>query len=277
MIREATNKDLAKAALKRDDEFYTTLENAAKMMSLFKNELSGKSLFLNCDNPKISKIFEFFCRNFADYKLKKVVAVGYGGDYAIVENGTTVLSGKLKGNGSFDSEESKQYINDCDVIVTNPPFSNGLFRDFLQLCISSGKDFLCIGPITATATVDVIKLLASNNVNVGKSVFENFVKPDDSSKRVGNLIFTTFEHVPKQKLKMQEEYSEEKYPYSEKYDCIIINSIKDIPRNYHGRLAVPVSIFKFGYEKYFQLTGELAKNIVIDGQRKFTKVIIKTI
>lgn len=49
---------------------------------------------------------------------------------------------EMAGDGSCYSEESLEILSKCDVVATNPPFSN--FRKFTELLNGSGKDFLII-------------------------------------------------------------------------------------------------------------------------------------
>lgn len=58
---------------------------------------------------------------------------------------------KLKFNGDFRSEECIKYLEEADIVVTNPPFS--LFREYIAQLIEYKKKFLIIGRETSVASV----------------------------------------------------------------------------------------------------------------------------
>lgn len=45
----------------------------------------------------------------------------------------------LKGNGDFRDEECLELLDECDIVVTNPPFSNQLPTQLIKLCIQKKK------------------------------------------------------------------------------------------------------------------------------------------
>ena len=53
------------------------------------------------------------------------------------------LQEDLSGDGDFRSPECVEILKECDVVVTNPPFS--LFREFVELIMTHNKQFLIIG------------------------------------------------------------------------------------------------------------------------------------
>lgn len=50
-----------------------------------------------------------------------------------------------KSNDDFRSHECLELLKECDVVVTNPPFS--LMKEYLPLMLNSGKQFLVLGNI----------------------------------------------------------------------------------------------------------------------------------
>ena len=48
---EGKNKKLEISKKKKDDEFYTTMQNVEKIIETFKDKIRGKFVFCNCDDP----------------------------------------------------------------------------------------------------------------------------------------------------------------------------------------------------------------------------------
>ena len=49
----------------------------------------------------------------------------------------------LKGDGDFRSEECIELLKECDIVVTNPPFS--LFREYIAQLYKYNKKFIILG------------------------------------------------------------------------------------------------------------------------------------
>ena len=66
------------------------------------------------------------------------------------------------GAGDFRSAGCVAYLQEADVVVTNPPFS--LFRDFVALLIDNGKQFLVLGNQNQVATDEVASLITEGKM-----------------------------------------------------------------------------------------------------------------
>lgn len=126
------NKNLNKAKVKKNDEFYTLYADIEKEVEFYHDQLKGKVIYCNCDDPVYSKFWEYFHRNFTKLGLKKLITTYYnengnvckmeytGGIDDVIQIGRRSL---LKGNGDFRSKECVEILDDCDIVVSNPPFS----------------------------------------------------------------------------------------------------------------------------------------------------------
>lgn len=74
----ANNKLLGKAKDAKKDEFYTQLVDIEKELRHYKEQLKGKTIFCNCDDPYESNFFKYFAMNFNFLGLKKLIATCYG-------------------------------------------------------------------------------------------------------------------------------------------------------------------------------------------------------
>lgn len=124
----AKNKNLHSAKNAKKDEFYTQLSDIEKEMvnyvPWFKE--SPKTVYCPCDDYRWSNFVKCFKDNFEYLGLKKVIATNYDigdGAYKWEYDGENETITKLEGNGDFMSDECTKIKDECDVVVTNPPFS----------------------------------------------------------------------------------------------------------------------------------------------------------
>lgn len=75
--------DTAKAA--RQDEFYTQLPDITNELKHYKDQLRGKVVLCNCDDPYESNFFQYFALNFGELGLKKLLCTSYAGSPIVGE------------------------------------------------------------------------------------------------------------------------------------------------------------------------------------------------
>lgn len=73
------NELFDKAKKSKADEFYTQLPDIEAEMRHYKEQLRGKIIFCNCDDPYESNFFKYFAMNFNFLGLKKLIATSYSG------------------------------------------------------------------------------------------------------------------------------------------------------------------------------------------------------
>lgn len=61
------------------DEFYTALTDVEAEVKHYRDQLRGKVVFCNCDDPYESNFFKYFAMNFNHLGLKKLIATSYAG------------------------------------------------------------------------------------------------------------------------------------------------------------------------------------------------------
>ena len=110
------------------DEFYTRLQDIEVELRHYKDQLKGKKIFCNCDDPYESNFFKYFAMNFDFLGLKQLVATCYIGspisnkelslyDYESFENKTTKVPHKIVINEAID--ENKDGAFDLQDIVAS--------------------------------------------------------------------------------------------------------------------------------------------------------------
>lgn len=73
----ASNSNLRKANKAKKDEFYTQLVDIEKELKHYKEQLKGKVIYCNCDDPFESNFFKYFILNFNHLGLKKLITTSF--------------------------------------------------------------------------------------------------------------------------------------------------------------------------------------------------------
>ena len=73
----SNKKSLQKAFTAKNDEFYTQLSDIENELKHYQKYFEGKTVFCNCDDPRISNFFKYFSLNFEKLKLKKLITTCY--------------------------------------------------------------------------------------------------------------------------------------------------------------------------------------------------------
>lgn len=251
-----SNKNLKKAKKVKNDEFYTFYKDIAKEMKYYKKELAGKVVYLPCDNPKWSNFYKYFKRNYKKLKLKGLIATYY--DVTNLITIKTIVRGGveqeevLNNNGDFFL--NTEILNECDIVITNPPFS--LFRDFIKILNDYNKKYIIMGNINAITYKVVYGLIFYNKLFLGKTKVNRFYTPTKEIKSVACYWYTNIKIKKKIPfLKLTKKYNPEEYPKYDNYDAINVNKVKDIPYDYDGVMGVPISFLEKMNDKQFQLVG----------------------
>ena len=73
----AKNANLTAAKKAKNDEFYTQITDIEKELVHYHDQLRGKIIFCNCDDPTYSNFWRYFHLNFAKIGLKKLVSTHF--------------------------------------------------------------------------------------------------------------------------------------------------------------------------------------------------------
>lgn len=256
------NANLHKAKDAKNDEFYTQLTDVAKELMHYKAHFKDKIVLCNCDDPTWSAFWKYFHLNFAELGLKKLISTHYdreeatykmeytGGDDNDIEAGVKT---PLEDNGDFRSQECLDLLDECDIVVTNPPFS--LFRQYVAVLMEHEKKFLIIGNKNAITYKEFFPLLKDDEVWIGCTNVKEFLQPDGSIKKFGNIGWFTNLDVAKrhEKLILWKHYTPEEYPKYDNYDAINVDKVSEIPCDYDGVMGVPITFM----DKYNPLDFEI--------------------
>ena len=170
----SANSNLHKAKNAKNDEFYTQLTDIEKELMHYKAHFKDKIVLCNCDDPTWSAFWKYFHLNFNTLGLKKLISTHYdktkptykmeymGGNDNDIEVG---IKTPLESNGDFRSQECLDLLDECDIVVTNPPFS--LFREYVAILMEHDKKFIIWGNNNAITHKEFFPLLKKNKVWLG--------------------------------------------------------------------------------------------------------------
>lgn len=213
--KKTLNKSLRKANLSKNDDFYTQLSDIEKELKNYKNHFKDKTVFCNCDDPRVSNFFHYFSYNFEQLGLKKLITTCYKSqnmelfseqksekaiylEYTGSKSQNSIPSPAeigikhLKGNGDFRSQECIELLKQSDIVVTNPPFS--LFREYVAQLIEYHKHFIILGQQNAISYKEIFKLIKDNKIWLGVDnngtkwfqVPDNYEITTESRKKIEN-------------------------------------------------------------------------------------------
>ena len=283
-----SSANLHKARAVKNDEFYTRFEDVSKELMHYQQHFKDRIVLCNCDDPRLSAFWKYFHLNFAELSLKKLISTHYdkneptyrmeytGGDDNDIEVG---IKTPLEGNGDFRNKECLDILDEADIVVTNPPFS--LFREYVSALMEHKKKFLIIGNKNAITYRDFFPLLKNGDVWIGYNGPSDFLQPDGSIKKFGNIGWFTNLDVAKrhEKLILRKRYTPEEYPSYDNYEAINVNKIADIPVDYDGVMGVPISFMDKYNPDEFEIIkfrkGDDDKDLSVNGKCPYFRILIR--
>lgn len=280
----AKNTSLYKAALNKEDEFYTQLTDIEKELKHYIIHFQGKVIFCNCDDPEESNFWKYFELNFEHFGLKKLISTHYDsvkpsykleiiGDVNAdgIVNHKDIVKTPLSQNGDFRSPEAIDLLKEADIVVTNPPFS--LFREYVAMLIKYTKKFIIIGNQNNITYKEFFPLIQENKLWTGYECGDmsfrvpDYYEPrktrfwiDDTGQKwrsMGNICWYTNLDIPKrhEDLILYKTYNPEEYPMYDNYNIINVSKISEIPKDYYGIMGVPITFMNKYNPNQFEILG----------------------
>jgi len=304
------NKNLHDARRNKNDEFYTQLTDIEKELIHYRKHFKDKTVFCNCDDPRISNFFHYFSYNFELLGLKKLVTTCYKNDQSelfspndkeeaiyLEYNGAKkenriptpdeIGVKYLKSDGDFRSAECIELLKQADIVCTNPPFS--LFSEYVAQLMKYEKQFLIIGNYNAVIYKEIFPLIKENRIWLGVEPWGmTFSTPDGKEKF--SRITKWFTNIPNKKrdeeIVLVKKYSDNEsiYPNYDNYDAIEVSNIKDIPKDYDGVMGVPITFLVDYNPKQFDIIGAMATTTIdeynygcptINNRKIYARILIK--
>lgn len=302
------NNYLITARRDKKDEFYTQYDDISAEVDKFSTYFSGKVVYCPADHHTKSNFPKYFIDNFDRLNLKGL----YISD---IDDGAYYYDGKTEerigGPVDIRGDRFIDYLNKCDIVVTNPPFS--LFVKFLHRILEAEKDFLIIGQQNAITTRYTFSYILENRVYVDfsfKGLAAWFDVPDyyedvaasgehkEGKIRVSGVVwFTSFNilnDVDELELKCSckdelGNHDHKRYPFFDNFreisgkreDCICVNKTTEIPKDWNGYIGVPITFLGKYNPNQFEIIqldhyGPLGnQDNKIEGKQKYRRIYIK--
>ena len=233
-----SSKILIRASRKRDDEYYTLKEDVEKIVDSFKEHIKGKFVFCNCDDPLLSNFCKYFREHFEELGLKRLVSIGISKNVYDSDKGDSVFH---IDDGSFDREESIRVLQECDIVITNPPFS--LFRKYFDIVYGSGKDFVIVSSNLCCGYHNIRHKVVDGQVFFYDGIIGKKFLHDGKLKQIGVRICSNIK-MKQSKTKTKHCNQKTKTVRFRKYyncDAIDVGRLRDIPHDYYGNVGVSIS------------------------------------
>ena len=319
------NNQLSQAKKGKKDEFYTQLADIEAELKHYRGHFVGKTVLCNCDDPRMSNFFFYFVLNFHHLGLKKLITTCYknqnpnscskntskqavylvyeGEDIGSPPNPNIAgLVHPLQGDGDFRSPECIKFLEEADIIVTNPPFS--LFREYVAQLIEYEKKFIIIGNINAVTYKEIFPLIQTDQIWLGPSIHSGDrefevpssypltaagIRIDDQGRRYirvkGVRWFTNLDFPQRhQALILHKKYRPEEYPHYDNYDAINVDKTTDIPCDYDGVMGVPITYLDkhnpdqfeiIGIDRYVEDNPIPGRRFTILGKEIYARILIR--
>ena len=282
------NSIMRAAQRNKKDDFFTQREDIQKELTLYKKQFKDKVVFMPCDSNE-SEFVRFIDSVFESWNIAMFYSLSYNpGGLAdvIVESQDEIIRKYIKDDdGDFRTSGAfKTLLEQCNIVVTNPPFS--LFREFMTAVINSGKKFIILGNMNQILTKDLFQYVADGRLWWGPSIYSGdrtFRVPDDYPletkgafiengkkfiKVKGVRWFTNMRPdemassrtiIPKVSIKDKQF---ERFDYIP--DAICVDRTEDIPYDYDGLMGVPLTYFDRHNPDLFEIVDGVNRYLVLD-------------
>lgn len=278
-----SNKHLKEARRRKDDEWYTRVPDVE--LELQHYDLRGKIIYMPCDDAH-SAFWVYLNTHFEALGLRAIVATHYNtnNDPGIYYTGGTdadtgdfeVFPLRTNGYMCADNDELWSIAEQCDIIITNPPFSK--IRELYSLWLERHIDFIAMGTLTAITYVCLTPFFVSNELHTGYTVNKatTFDRPDGIERTVSNITWYTTLPVYKQYEDiLTKQYEPNNYDHLKYIDAINVDKSRNIPYDYSGLMSVPISFMKWLDPERFELI-DISHGLVLEsGRVTYNRLLIR--
>lgn len=284
------NKNLSNAKKAKDDEFYTLESDIDNELKYYKSQLFGKRVLCNCNDLEHDGFYSYLVAHFHEYQLLSVTATSYvpgANGFSVTYNGTTSRLKMLSDDGSYSSPECERLLDECDVVITNPPFS--IAGNFIDYVLKHGKELLIICPLNKATNVNVFPYFMDNRLWFGVTQVKTFKTMSENgiegSKKFGNVYWFTNigNHMHIKHIDLNEKYDPNRHPHYDDFEDIIhIDKMKNAPADYDGIMAFPISYLPNHAFTQFDLVGTIGAGgwfnvgkAKLNGKEMYKRVLVR--
>lgn len=251
------------------DEFYTRIGDIQNEMSHY--DLSNMVVYCNCDDPRYSNFYKYFKGNFKKLGLRGLLATYKSNNPILFEYDGTNEKKTPIDSGNF--QDNNTIVDMCDIVVTNPPFSNKMVIDLIDTLLNKGKKFIIVGPLHLINKDKIFNYFKEGLINVGYSSINRYATEDGGGQGSPTCWWTNLE-VNKPFFKTNYTYDEEIYPKYDNCDAIDSTYKEMIPSDYNGVIGTSIRFIINYNREQFDLVGKL-DDPRINGKKLYTRLLIK--
>ena len=289
-----------------NDEFYTYYSDIKGEIDHYWTQLKGKIVYCNCDSPYSSYYVKYFIRNFNAIGLKGLVSTCLNNPHGLIFETHSVPANlanasdatinawvkthvrELLGNGGFQTPECLAVMRRCNVVITNPPFS--LFRLWYDCVKMNNKKFLVLCNMNTCLSANFLPDLVSNRIRFGweaRNRSYKFWLPDGTIRSLGYICWLTNLRSSVKPFLPSVNVPISAYPHYDGHPEVIkVSRLTEIPANYKGLMAVPITFLFKHNPNQFKIVGVIgtapsSKYTLfvpyINGKGQYKAVIIKRV
>lgn len=272
-------KHLHRAKTEKYDEYYTRTSDIAVEVARYTPEsFRDKIVYCPCDGES-SAFWRYFKDNFTRLGLKALWATGFSFDTVgsfLMYDGKSVTSVPLEYDGDFNSFECRQLMQNCDVVVTNPPFS--LFRKIFTCCTEYGKPYLLVGTVMNAGYKCVWPYVKEGTCKVTPFESCTFYNPKQGKDvKVANCSWFSnleFAEEPGGVFSMGVHTEDAPLAVCERSGYVQVSSTRAIPDDYADPIWVPVSALLFDFFPQSFVLLDCA-SCLLRGKETFSRVLVQ--
>lgn len=162
-------------------------------------------------------------------------------------------------------------------------WSGNCFREFVAQLVEHDKKFIIIGNKNAITYKEFFPLLKEDKVWIGHHAVKEFIQPDGTRKKFGNVGWYTnvdipIRHTPMD-LYMRYHGNEEHFPKYDNYDAINVDKTCEIPEDYDGVMGVPITFLDKYCPEQFEIIkfrkGNDDKDLCVNGKCPYFRILIR--
>lgn len=213
-------------------------EDVEKIVDSFKYHIKGKFVFCNCDDPLLSNFCKYFREHFEELELKRFVSIGISGNVYDSDKGDSVFH---IDDGSFDGEESIRVLQECDIVITNPPFS--LFGKYFDVVYGSWKDFVIVSSNLCASYHNIRHKVVDGKVFFYDGIIGKKFLHNGKLKAVAVRICSNIKIKPSKQKSKHYNQKTKTVRFRKYYNCdaIEVGRFRDIPHDYYGNVGVSIN------------------------------------
>lgn len=264
-----TNTNLNNARKARNDEYYTKYEDVVKGLEPYREYFKGKRVLLPCDDGHVSMFYKYFKENYHTLGLAYLKATSYNG-YCFDYDGETenvLYTVPITFQDSLHDE-------DYDVSVTNPPFS--IIKEYYEH--AKHKPCIFVGTVMHLKYKGIVEDFFDGKLHVGYNKSATSFTTPDGDKRVAYCLFmgNVKPTKPHYKDPKPSKNLDPTFYNIDGTDIINIDSSRDIPKGYSGKMAVPLSFIIFYNPNKYRII-DILRQPRINGVKKFDRWVIENV